>query len=140
MDEWIQLLKGITEKGRLRLLALIVNNGEMNVQQATFALQLPFAMVSRNLRTLEIAGWLRSRRQGRWIFYRCKTLNPTIIKLRDYILDSLNEEEIFITDTQRFLNFQSNSTSAAKINEKSIEMNHVKEETPLPPLPPFNKK
>lgn len=139
MEEIIKLFKGIADKGRLRTLALIVNNGELNVQQVASALQIPFSTASRHLRTLEICGWLKSRRESRWIYYQCKSLQPQINSLRDYIVESLNEEEELIQDTQRLL---SNLTQLQSVKENQLQTKQKPIDKPpiLPPLPPFSKR
>ncbi|MCX7834990.1 MAG: helix-turn-helix domain-containing protein [bacterium] len=139
LEEIVRLLKGLSDQGRLRTLVLIANNGELNVQQVALALQLPFSTASRYLRTLEIYGWLTSRRESRWIYYRCRNFNSGISTLKDHLFDLLNEEELLMEDTQRLFNQLAKKETIYPLGKKN-QTKTKREKEILPPLPPFSLK
>jgi len=63
------LLRALTEPARLQILRVLLASGSADV--GTIADQLPQdrSVISRHLRTLEDAGIVRSRRDGRHCFY-----------------------------------------------------------------------
>jgi DNA-binding transcriptional ArsR family regulator len=68
-------LKALTDLGRLRILALNSVFGELCVCEIAEILNLSVSKASRDLRDLEAAGWLASRREGRWMHYRLASLD-----------------------------------------------------------------
>jgi len=71
MTAYIDLLKGMADETRLRVLGLLeAAGGELCVCQITGALGESQYKISRHLKVLKNSGWLRERRNGRWIHYR----------------------------------------------------------------------
>ena len=66
--------KAIGNTSRIRILKLL-EDGELCVCQITEVLQLAPATASKHLSLLRGAGLIRSRRDGKWIYYRLPT-NP----------------------------------------------------------------
>jgi SAM-dependent methyltransferase len=62
-------LKALGDETRLRLLNLLLRQ-ELNVQELTEILQMGQPRVSRHLKILTDEGFLSSRRDGLWVFYR----------------------------------------------------------------------
>lgn len=86
--EQIQSLADLT---RLRLLNLLTQAKEICVCELVDALVMPQYAVSRHLHVLEQAGFLESRKTGRWVYYRVapglrpyqRTLLCAVTELRD---------------------------------------------------------
>jgi DNA-binding transcriptional ArsR family regulator len=75
MNKTIRNLKALSEPGRLRVLFLLYSAGELCVCEIEQVLGMSASTASRNLRELETTGWLKSRREGRWIHYRLADLD-----------------------------------------------------------------
>ena len=69
IDNLETLLKALSERTRLRILALLTE-GELRVCDLMAALNMPQSTVSRHLSYLKNARWIQSRRRGSWIYYR----------------------------------------------------------------------
>lgn len=65
----------LADASRLRLL-FAVRRGERCVCELIELLGLAPATVSKHLSILRAAGWLASRKQGRWVHYRLAALRP----------------------------------------------------------------
>jgi DNA-binding transcriptional ArsR family regulator len=63
-------LKALADAGRLNVLALVCQSGEICVCHIEQTLKLPQPTVSRHLQKLKEAGWVLDRRQGKWMHYR----------------------------------------------------------------------
>src|SRR5688572_13934729 len=61
--------QALAEPRRLQLLHLLLTRDELCVCELLGVLDLTPSNLSFHLNTLRRAGFLRSRRQGRWIFY-----------------------------------------------------------------------
>ena len=63
----VEQLKAVSHPLRLRVLALL-GAGELCVCQVAEALQVPASSASEALRELRRAGFVRERKEGRWVF------------------------------------------------------------------------
>ena len=68
-NEPVDFFKGLSDRLRLRIVGLLLRSGELCVCQIQGALGMTQYAVSRHLRTLRETGWVRERRQGRWVHY-----------------------------------------------------------------------
>jgi len=66
----MSLFKAFAEPVRLRLLALLTEGREVCVCHLHEALNLPQPTVSRHLSYLRKSGWVVSRKEGIWAYYR----------------------------------------------------------------------
>lgn len=64
---FVDQLKAVSHPLRLRILALL-GSGEFCVCQVAEVLKVPQSSVSEALRELRRAGFLRERKDGRWVF------------------------------------------------------------------------
>ena len=64
-----QLYKALADETRLRILALLLSEGELCVCDIIAALKLPQSTVSRHLAYLRKTKWGNDRRCGLWIYY-----------------------------------------------------------------------
>jgi ArsR family transcriptional regulator len=71
-DRYFRALGDLT---RLRMLVLLISQGELCVCELTHALQESQPKISRHLAQLRELGVVLDRRQGQWIYYR---MNPEL--------------------------------------------------------------
>ena len=69
MKQTARIFKALADETRLRILALLLAEGELCVCDIMAALQLPQSTVSRHLAYLKNTGWLDDRREGVWMLY-----------------------------------------------------------------------
>lgn len=69
MNDILLLYKSLADETRLRILALLLAEGELCVCDIIVALKLPQSTISRQLAILRKAGWVNDRRCGLWIYY-----------------------------------------------------------------------
>ncbi len=69
METPLTILKAVSDKNRLRIIAALLDGKELCACQITELLQVTGPTVSRHLSQLTRAGLLESRKQGRWIFF-----------------------------------------------------------------------
>jgi ArsR family transcriptional regulator len=91
MKENAQLYKGLADETRLRILALLLSEGELCVCDIIAALRLPQSTISRHLAYLRKAKWVNDRRCGLWIYY----------SIRD---DGINQAELIPILKNQLLN------------------------------------
>jgi ArsR family transcriptional regulator len=75
-----QIFKACADESRLRILALIVMNGEMCISDLEKILDFTQAKTSRHLIYLKNAGILTARRYNHWVFYQIKESVSDIIQ------------------------------------------------------------
>jgi ArsR family transcriptional regulator len=75
-----QIFKACADESRLRILSLIVLNGEMCISDLEKILDFTQAKTSRHLIYLKNAGMLNSRRYNHWVFYQIKDSVEDIVK------------------------------------------------------------
>ena len=101
MNELTIIFKSLEEDTRLRILALLMEAGELCVCDLITVLQLPQSTVSRHLSHLKNAGWLQDRREGVWIHYSIvKQLGSLQQSLLPTIRYFLQEQEIVKQDME----------------------------------------
>ena len=67
---YIDMMKGLADGTRLRIMGLLaLMNMELCVCQIIEALGESQYKISRHLRILKNAGWVKERRDGRWVSY-----------------------------------------------------------------------
>ncbi len=69
MKQNVRLYKALADETRLRILALLLSEGELCVCDIIASLKLPQSTTSRHLAHLRKAGWVNDRRCGLWIYY-----------------------------------------------------------------------
>lgn len=69
MKQTVNFFKALADETRLRILALLLAEGELCVCDLIAALKLPQSTVSRHLAYLRKTGWVNDRRYGLWIYY-----------------------------------------------------------------------
>ena len=96
------MFKALSNEIRIRILKVLLER-ECCVCEVMQALNISKSRVSRNLGTLEDAGFIKSNRDGPWIVYSVdrKELNNYGTSLIELLRGSLVDEEIILQDKQR---------------------------------------
>jgi ArsR family transcriptional regulator len=68
MEEFIKPFKALSDETRLRMLNILLQR-ECCVCEVMQVLNISQTRASRNLKLLEEAGFLKSRREGAWVYY-----------------------------------------------------------------------
>ncbi len=100
MEDYLKALKGISEKTRIRILALLHQTTEVCVSDIVDALQENQYKVSRHLKILQEAKLVISIRKGRWIYYQ---LNQNQLHFNDTLLNAVKHisSRVISEDLQR---------------------------------------
>ena len=89
MDKIIEIMKAASDPTRIRIL-MGLQKQELCVCQITELLELAPSTISKHMSILKHAGLLKSRKDGKWIYYRIN--NNAASMFEQKILDALNEE------------------------------------------------
>ena len=100
MDEAASLFAALADSNRLRLLNLM-RDGEVCVCFLHGALNTNQPRVSRHLAYLRRAGLVEARRDGKWQYYRLKSLPTPLQHLLDSALEALKSDPQFNRDRRR---------------------------------------
>ncbi len=101
MNELTSVFQSLEEDTRLRILALLMEAGELCVCDLIAILKMPQSTVSRHLSHLRNAGWLQDRREGVWIYYSIvKQPGPLQQSLLPTIRYFLHQQEIVKQDME----------------------------------------
>ncbi|MBJ6801109.1 ArsR/SmtB family transcription factor [Geomonas propionica] len=106
MENLALLFQSLDDQTRLRLLALLIEAGELCVCDLVAVLKLPQSTVSRQLGILKSAGWVQGRRVGAWNHYSIATsLEPVqqflMPVLRNFLLVTETAREDLVRLRQR---------------------------------------
>jgi len=112
MKNTVQYFKALADETRLRILALLLNSGELCVCDITATLQLPQSTVSRHLSYLKNAGWVNDRREGVWIFYTVAADNSMKMQLADVLKEHLPGLTLVEEDIKRLASFDESANCA----------------------------
>ena len=99
IDLGAQIFLACSDTTRLRILHLIMTNGEMCISDLERILEFTQAKTSRHLIYLKNSGILSSRKMNQWVFYHVKEEVIDILKL---MLDFLKRDPILQKDLQTF--------------------------------------
>jgi len=69
MQDPLNILKGLADGNRLRVVPALMKQEELCVCQITELLRPAAATVSRHMNILQNAGLVHSRKHGRYVFY-----------------------------------------------------------------------
>ncbi len=70
MKTMVNILKALSDRNRLRIMAALTTHRELCACQITELLQVTGATASRHLSVLSSSGLTISRKEGRWVYYR----------------------------------------------------------------------
>lgn len=102
MRDLIKVFKALSDETRVRILKVLLER-ECCVCEVMQALDISQSRASRNLRVLENAGFINSKREGLWIVYSVdeQRLNSYATSLIKMLRSSLRDEEIILQDKER---------------------------------------
>ncbi|PKL52030.1 MAG: ArsR family transcriptional regulator [Nitrospira bacterium HGW-Nitrospira-1] len=109
MEVLLNIFKALSDETRLRILKLL-ENGELCVCDIVAAMEMSQPKVSFHLNVLKEAGFLKDRKQGRWIHYR---LDESDMFRRFLLLSTLEKipKEAVTKDKERLHAFLQGKTS-----------------------------
>lgn len=70
VDVAAKFFRGLTDPTRLRIVELLLDEGEKNVSELVTAIGQPQSRMSSHLACLRWCGYVSSRREGKYIYYR----------------------------------------------------------------------
>ncbi|HFS85456.1 MAG TPA: ArsR family transcriptional regulator [Epsilonproteobacteria bacterium] len=73
MEDFLQTIGALNDETRLRLLHFIDTHGAVCVCDIEQSFEMVQSRVSRHLKILKEAGFLRVERKGRWAYYSIRT-------------------------------------------------------------------
>ena len=73
MENFIQTVGALNDETRLRLLRFIDKNGAVCVWDIEHAFDMIKSRISRHLKILKDAGFLKVERKGRWAYYSIRS-------------------------------------------------------------------
>jgi DNA-binding transcriptional ArsR family regulator len=96
VNELLLILKALSDKNRLRIFNSLLSYEELCACQITELLNVTGATASRHLSLMITAGILKSRKQGRWVYFRLNTeelaIEPIIYWLKQRLEGSTQIE------------------------------------------------
>lgn len=120
VDLGAQIFLAGSDTSRLRILNLIINNGEMCITDLERILEFTQTKTSRHLLYLKNSGILTTRKINQWAFYQIKDEVFDIVK---QLLQWVSRDPIMQQDQQIFKNMYSNrELSLNKLNIKPLSI------------------
>jgi ArsR family transcriptional regulator len=105
-----QLFKALSDEARLRILNLIIRNGEMCISDLELVLDFTQTKTSRHLIYLKHSGILNVRKKGQWTFYFAK---PKIKELIANYLQNISTDNVIKKDLETYNILYTNRELAA---------------------------
>jgi len=93
MQVAISILKAVSDQNRLRIIIALAQHRELCACQITELLEVKGATASRHLEILSKSGLLKSRKEGRWVFYRLIKESETHGELLEWIFKTTSQSE-----------------------------------------------
>jgi DNA-binding transcriptional ArsR family regulator len=89
----MKFFRGLTDLTRLRIVELLLEEGERNVSEIVAAVEQPQSRVSAHLACLKWCGYVTSRREGKYIYYRVadERVASLLLLARGIIADHAND-------------------------------------------------
>ena len=99
MENTLEMLKALSDKNRMRVVAALWRFDELCACQVTELLQVSGATASRHLGILQNVGLVSSRKDGRWVYYKLQKPEGSE-PLFQWLEQSLAGAEELLTDFQ----------------------------------------
>ena len=98
IEDYTNLMKALSDSNRVRII-LALRDCELCVCQVIEILGLAPSTVSKHMSILKQAKLIRSRKDGRWIYYKLSEKSPDVVRaLSDLTIGALSEDELVIRD------------------------------------------
>jgi ArsR family transcriptional regulator, arsenate/arsenite/antimonite-responsive transcriptional repressor len=103
MGTFAPIAKALGDEGRVRLMGALDREKELCACQLTELLALAPSTVSKHLAILKQAGLLRSRKEGRWIFYALnkESKDARVKQWLEFTLRAVRTEREYKEDKER---------------------------------------
>jgi len=98
METFLQTVGALHDETRLKILRFINENGAVCVCDIETAFGMIQSRISRHLKILKEAGFLRVDRQGRWAYY---AIRSPLDKFRQDILKEISYLDMDIPDLKK---------------------------------------
>jgi len=106
MKNIARIFKSLSDETRLRILQLLITNGELCICDLMESLGLPQSTVSRHVAYLKNTGWLDDRRGGVWMYY---SIRKDVGKYHEKLVHLLKEcglDALAADDNRRFSSYR----------------------------------
>jgi ArsR family transcriptional regulator len=90
----VEVLRAISHKMRMNILNLLIDNGELHVQEIYNRLNLDQSIVSQQLRILKDVALVNNRRDGKQIYYTANLDNIRCVKEAVDKFDDISKERL----------------------------------------------
>ncbi len=89
----MKFFRGLTDMTRLRIIELLLEEGEKNVSEIVAVVDQPQSRISSHLACLKWCGYVTTRRDGKYIYYRVadERVASLLILARGIIADHASE-------------------------------------------------
>ncbi|WP_024954616.1 ArsR/SmtB family transcription factor [Sulfurospirillum arcachonense] len=91
MEIFLATISAINDETRVKILRFIDKNGEVCVCDIEKSFEMIQSRISRHLKILKDAGFLRVERRGRWAYY---SIRSPLDKFRQNILEEISYLDI----------------------------------------------
>ncbi len=98
MDIFLKTVGSINDETRLQILRFINENGEVCVCDIENSFNMIQSRISRHLKILKEAGFLKVERKGRWAYY---SVRSPLDKFRQSILQEISYLELDIPKLEK---------------------------------------
>jgi ArsR family transcriptional regulator len=98
MKNTLSLLKALSDKNRLRVVAALLYTHELCACQIKELLKITGATVSRHLAILIQVGLVDSRKKGRWVYYRLRKDQPDFMALLLWLEQEISNTAVVEAD------------------------------------------
>ncbi len=98
MDIFLKTVGSINDETRLRIVRFINENGEVCVCDIENSFDMIQSRISRHLKILKEAGFLKVERKGRWAYY---SVRSPLDRFRQSILQEISYLELDIPKLQK---------------------------------------
>ena len=106
MGKTAYIFKALGDETRLRILSLLLTEGELCVCDILAALNLPQSTISRHLAYLKKTGWVADRRCGLWIYYSVESNEYSLYsELADLLKRTLAIQPTAVADRNKLAGF-----------------------------------
>jgi ArsR family transcriptional regulator len=121
MNSQIRFLKALSDRQRLRMLALLSARKELCVCQVMAVLGLSQPLVSRGLNILKGAGLAGSRREGKLIYYSLRPARGPIGAALAALLDGIGADRQIIKDRKSIEECEEFQRTTGRCDMKSFK-------------------
>jgi ArsR family transcriptional regulator, arsenate/arsenite/antimonite-responsive transcriptional repressor len=101
MEIFLKTIGALNDETRLRILHFIDHNGEVCVCDIENSFNMIQSRISRHLKILKDAGFLKVKREGRWAYY---SIRVPLDQFRQSILKEISYLELTIPTLQQGCN------------------------------------